>query len=185
MRGLTLRRMSGADLDQVTLLDAMSFPMAWPPGSFAKELLNPQARCWVIEIIAGVPLLYEGPAAPPPEAQTVQPGERAVAAMLVYWLVLDEAHIATLAVHPDLRRHGLGRMILGRALGEAAREGAKLAYLEVRESNKAAQDMYQKSGFAVAGHRPRYYVTEDAVLMTLDRLDIETLEHSDQRAEEP
>ena len=185
MRDLALRPMRAADLDQVALLDAMSFPLAWPPGSFAKELINPQARCWVIEISAGAPLTYAGPAGISPGPQTVQPGERAVAAMLVYWLVLDEAHIATLAVHPDLRRRGLGRMILRHALEEAARAGAKLAYLEVRESNKAAQDLYHKFGFEVTGRRPRYYMTEDAVLMTLDGLDIETLERSDQQAEEP
>jgi ribosomal-protein-alanine N-acetyltransferase len=185
MRDLTLRPMRGADLDQVALLDAMSFPLAWPPGSFAKELINPQARCWVIEISAGAPLIYEGPAGLPLGPQTVQPGERAVAAMLVYWLVLDEVHIATLAVHPHLRRQGLGRMLLTRALEEAARAGAKLAYLEVREGNQAAQELYLKFGFEVTGRRPRYYLTEDAVLMTLDGLDIETLERSDQQAEEP
>lgn len=185
MRDLTLRPMSVGDLAQVALLDAMSFPMAWPPGSFARELANPQARCWVIEIIADVPLKYEQFAGLPLDPLTVQPGERAVAAMLVYWLVLDEAHIATVAVHPDLRRGGLGRMILGCALEEATREGAKLAYLEVRESNTAAQDLYRRLGFEVTGRRPRYYMSEDAVLMTLERLDVQMFTGWNERTEEP
>jgi ribosomal-protein-alanine N-acetyltransferase len=185
MMDLTLRPMSAADLDQVALLDAMSFPIAWPQGAFAKELANPQGHCWVIETVASMPLIYEGPTGTPQEPRIVQPGGRAVAAMLVCWLVLDEAHIATLAVHPDLRRQGLGKMILGCALEEAARQGAKLAYLEVRESNKAAQDMYLEFGFKVTGHRPRYYITEDAVLMTLERLDVSMAEGWNQRTEEP
>ena len=185
MRDVALRRMSAADLEQVVLLDAMSFPMAWPQGAFAKELANPQARCWVIEMIADAPLKYEQFAGLPLDPQTVQPDERAVAAMLVYWLVLDEAHIATLAVHPDLRRRGLGRMILSCALEEAAGEGAKLAYLEVRESNKAAQYLYRRFGFEVTGRRPRYYVTEDAVLMTLEGLNVQTFAGWNERTEEP
>jgi ribosomal-protein-alanine N-acetyltransferase len=76
-------------------------------------------------------------------------------------------------------------MILGCALEEAARQGAKLAYLEVRESNKAAQDLYLEFGFKVTGHRPRYYITEDAVLMTLERLDVSMAEGWNQRTEEP
>ena len=45
MMDLSLRPMSAADLDQVALLDAMSFPIAWPQGAFTKELANPQAHC--------------------------------------------------------------------------------------------------------------------------------------------
>ena len=177
--------MSAGDLELVVLLDAMSFPLAWPPGAFAKELANPQARCWVIETLADAPLKYEQLAGPPLGPQTVQPGERAVAAMLVYWLVLDEAHIATLAVHPDLRRRGLGRMILSCALEEATLEGAKLAYLEVRESNKAAQDLYRSFGFEVTGRRSRYYMTEDAVLMTREGLNVQAFTGWNERTEEP
>lgn len=184
MSGLTLRRMSAADLEQVTLLDAMSFPTPWPPGAFAKELVNPQARCWVIEITADAPLKYEPAVGLPPADLTVQSGQRAVGAMLVCWLVLDEAHIATLAVHPNLRRRGLGRLILRRALDEAVREGAKIAYLEVRESNTAAQELYRAFGFGVTGQRPRYYVTEDAVLMTLEHLNLEMFEGWNKRTEE-
>jgi ribosomal-protein-alanine N-acetyltransferase len=184
MSGLTLRRMSAADLGQVALLDAMSFPMAWPPGAFAKELANPQARCWVIEVTADAPLKYGPAVGAPPNDLTVGPGQRAVGAMLVCWLVLDEAHIATLAVHPDLRRRGLGRLIMRRALEEAVREGAKMAYLEVREGNTAAQELYRAFGFEVTGRRPRYYVTEDAVLMTLEHLNVGMVEGWNQRTEE-
>jgi ribosomal-protein-alanine N-acetyltransferase len=185
MSNLTLRPMSATDLEQVALLDAMSFPLAWPPGAFAKELVNPQARCWVMEITADAPLEYEAAIGLRLDNLTVRPGESAVAAMLVYWLVLDEAHVATLAVHPALRRRGLGRMILRRALEEAARGGAKLAYLEVRESNLAAQEMYREFGFEVTGRRSRYYMTEDAVLMTLEHLNVKMLEGWNEQTEEP
>jgi len=185
MSALTLRPMSATDLEQVTMLDAMSFPSPWPPGAFSKELANPQARTWVIETTADVPLKYGASVGLFPNPLTVQPGQMAVAAMLVCWLVLDEAHIATVAVHPELRRRGLGRLILRRALEEAAGEGARMAYLEVRESNTGAQDLYREFGFEVTGHRPRYYLTEDAILMTLAPLDVESLQRAGGQVEEP
>jgi ribosomal-protein-alanine N-acetyltransferase len=91
---------------------------------------------------------------------------------LVLWLILDEAHIATIATHPDFRRQGIGERILIEALRAAYAEGARRAFLEVRAGNAAAQAMYRKYGFDVTGLRPHYYKdnNEDAVLMTLESL---------------
>ena len=96
-----------------------------------------------------------------------------IAAMLVLWFIVDEAHIATIAVHPDFRRQGLGEQILLHALRAARAEGASRAFLEVRAGNIAAQAMYKKYGFYVAGVRPGYYKdnNEDAILMNLENLD--------------
>jgi [ribosomal protein S18]-alanine N-acetyltransferase len=179
-----VRRMVAGDLEQVARLDAMSFPRPWPPAAFARELDNPRAHCWVIEARHQGGLEYPPPASSSLDTLIIPPGQPAVVAMLVYWLVLDEAHIATLAVHPGVRRGGLGRRILLRALGEAAAEGAKVAYLEVRESNIAAQELYRWFGFEVTGRRPRYYITEDAVLMTLNPLDAGLIERPKAHTEE-
>jgi ribosomal-protein-alanine N-acetyltransferase len=92
--------------------------------------------------------------------------------MLVLWLMVDEAHIATVAVHPDFRRHSIGSRIIIEALKAAHAEGARRAFLEARERNLAAQEMYRKFGFEITGRRPRYYrdTGEDAILMTLEGL---------------
>ena len=93
--------------------------------------------------------------------------------MLVAWLLVDEAHIATIAAHPDFRRQGIAGRLLIHALEFMKNEGALTSVLEVRESNRAAQEMYRKFGFEESGRRPRYYRdnSEDAILMTLHRLE--------------
>jgi ribosomal-protein-alanine N-acetyltransferase len=183
MSEFVVRRMAPGDLEQVARLDAMSFPKPWPQAAFTRELENPRARCWVVEtrLVAGLEFV------PPPSSPllpiTVPAAEPAVIGALVAWLVLDEFHIATLAVHPELRRQGLGQLILRQALRDALAEGARMAFLEVRESNIAAQQLYRRFGFEVTGHRPRYYGTEDAVLMTLEPLGVRAAEPSTQTEE--
>jgi ribosomal-protein-alanine N-acetyltransferase len=92
--------------------------------------------------------------------------------MIVIWLLVDEAHIATIATHPDFRRQGIAGRLLLHALSEVKKEGATHSVLEVRKSNTAAQEMYRKFGFIESGRRPHYYRDnrEDAVLMTLQEL---------------
>lgn len=93
--------------------------------------------------------------------------------MLAYamgWVVADETELANLAVAPGVRGRGLGRGILDRFLEEAARRGARKAYLEVRESNRAARALYEALGFRVVGRRDGYYgnPVEDALVMKAD-----------------
>ena len=64
------------------------------------------------------------------------------------------------------------------ALRAARAEGAQRAFLEVRAGNAAAQAMYRKYGFTVAGVRRGYYKdnNEDAFLMNLEKFDcVETV----------
>ncbi len=90
-----------------------------------------------------------------------------------YWLLADECHISTIAAHPDWRRRGLGELLLLNMLFLANVQAAQLATLEVRESNLAAQALYQKYQFAIVGERRRYYkdTGEDALIMTTGTLD--------------
>ena len=92
--------------------------------------------------------------------------------MLVAWLLVDEAHIATISTHPDFRRQGIAQKLLAHALQHMKNEGAVTSFLEVRAGNIAAQEMYRKFGYKVSGHRKRYYKDndEDAILMTLESL---------------
>jgi len=91
---------------------------------------------------------------------------------VIVWLILDEAHIGTLAVHPEYRGRSIARRLLAKVLLEATRLGATHALLEVRASNHDALHLYNKCGFAVVGVRKGYYqdAGEDALLMTLNPL---------------
>jgi ribosomal-protein-alanine N-acetyltransferase len=68
-----------------------------------------------------------------------------------------EAELLTLAVHPEARRLGVGRLLLGRFEAGAARRGATETLLEVAESNTAARRLYAAAGYELAGRRPGYY----------------------------
>lgn len=151
---IQIRPMLLNDLEQVKVIDQLSFSMPWPDNSYRYEVVeNPASLLWVAE------------------GETVN-GESRVCGIVVVWLILDETHIATLAVHPDYRGLGIGKQLLTVALEESAQQGAKLATLEVRDSNKVAQNIYRKCGFESVGRRRRYYRDnrEDAVLMTLNSL---------------
>jgi ribosomal-protein-alanine N-acetyltransferase len=102
-----------------------------------------------------------------------------VASMLVLWIIVDEAHIATIATHPKFRRRGLAKQILIHSLVSAREEGAQKALLEVRTRHVVAQKIYCDIGFVEVGRRPMYYRDngEDAVLMTLE--DLEGLQYAE------
>jgi ribosomal-protein-alanine N-acetyltransferase len=137
------------DVPTVHAIDTLSFSLPWPESSFRFELTgNPVSRSWVAESGGGI------------------------AAMLVLWLIIDEAHIATIATHPDFRRQGIGERLMMAGLLSARAEGAAHAFLEVRAGNSNAMSLYKKYGFIVAGVRPSYYKdnNEDAILMNLEDL---------------
>ena len=89
------------------------------------------------------------------------------------WLMVDEAHITTFAVHPAWRRRHIGERLLAALLELAVRRHAREATLEVRLSNLAARKLYEKYGFRPVGVRPRYYSddNEDALIMTTEPLE--------------
>jgi ribosomal-protein-alanine N-acetyltransferase len=151
-----IRLMQLEDINQVVALDRLSFNLPWSANSYRFELLeNQTSRLWVSELVTDE-----------------QPGK--IVAMIVVWQIMDEAHIATIAVAPEYRRLGIGRHLLAFALKHAAQDGLVTATLEVRAGNLAAQALYEQFGFHLAGVRPGYYQDnhEDALIMDakLDRL---------------
>jgi ribosomal-protein-alanine N-acetyltransferase len=150
-----IRKMTVEDIPAVVALDQMSFSLPWPERSFRFELTENQAsRCWVAE------------------------ADGRIVGMVVNWLLVDEAHVATIAVHPDLRRQGIAKELLAHSLRYMKGEGAITSFLEVRESNIAAREMYRKFGYENTGRRKAYYKdnNEDAILMTLEKINIEHLQ---------
>ncbi len=162
-----IRPMREDDIEQVRLIDKISFSLPWPEQAYRYEINeNPASLLWV--------------------AETYFPDDEGkVIGMVVVWLILDEAHIATLAVHPDFRRQGIGDKLLLTALKGALSKGANQARLEVRAGNYAARSLYRRFGFDVVGRRLGYYRDnhEDAVLMNLNVLDELYLNRMDKRLE--
>jgi ribosomal-protein-alanine N-acetyltransferase len=169
-----IRRMKPEDIPQVAVIDAMSMPVPWSPRAYRTELETSHSRPWVAEVTVpdGPAVIYQAPPEFSLEVIERQPGELAVAGLLVVWHILDEAHIATIAVHPSFRRQKIARRLLRVALERAAGEGAEQALLEVRSGNLGAQALYRELGFEEVGRRRGYYRdnNEDALLMNLDNL---------------
>jgi ribosomal-protein-alanine N-acetyltransferase len=95
-----------------------------------------------------------------------------VAGFCAFWRIASEMHINNLAIRPDLRGGGLGRILLQASLDAAAALGASSATLEVRRSNVAARRLYARAGFDEAGVRRNYYTqpVEDALVLVRDSL---------------
>jgi ribosomal-protein-alanine N-acetyltransferase len=151
---VNIRKMTEADVPAVVELDQISFSLPWPERSFRFEVSgNSASRCWVAE------------------------ADGHVVGMIVAWLFVDEVHIATIATYPDFRRQGIAQKLLAHTLRYTMDEGAVTSFLEVRESNLAAQEMYHKFGYENSGRRKRYYKDndEDAILMTLEKINVEKL----------
>jgi ribosomal-protein-alanine N-acetyltransferase len=150
--GFFIREMQPEDIPAVMDIDRNSFPNPWPENTYRYELRkNPSSHLLVIQ-----------------SRETAQ-----VVGVAGYWLVIDEAHISTFAVHPGWRNRGVGKVLLAAILRQAASLGAGSALLEVRAGNRAAQALYRGFGFRPVGLRKGYYKDngEDAVLMTAERMD--------------
>ncbi len=140
----------------VSAIDRASFSLPWPERAFLYE---------VKENLSSIPLVAEA---------TAKDGNVEIIGFIVVWLIVDEAHIGTIAVDQKCRRAGVGHALILTALHHAKQKGALKAYLEVRAGNTIARQLYENLGFQVDGIRAHYYQDnhEDAVLMSLESLDI-------------
>jgi ribosomal-protein-alanine N-acetyltransferase len=138
------------DLDEVQRIEEASFTTPWPPNAYRSELLTNRLASYLVARVDDRIVAYGG-----------------------MWLMVDEAHITTFAVHPAWRRQRLGERLLLAFLDLARDRHAREATLEVRLSNVAARRLYEKYGFRPVGIRPRYYSdnNEDALIMTTEPLD--------------
>jgi [ribosomal protein S18]-alanine N-acetyltransferase len=144
------------DVPAVTVLEEASFTSPWPASSYRHELVgNPLSHYLVVR--------------PADSKATLPP----VLAHAGYWLLGTEAHVVTLATHPNWRRRGLGEWLLLEMVAQARAAGAQEVTLEVRSGNTPAQALYAKLGFVLMGRRKAYYPDnrEDALILTLSGLE--------------
>jgi ribosomal-protein-alanine N-acetyltransferase len=136
------------DLDGILAVDAASFSNPWTRDMFVWEARHSDvARLFVY-----------------------RSADHGVIAYCAVWHIFDELHINNLAVLPAWRRRGLASELLRHTLGRAVAAGARRATLEVRASNVAARQLYERFGFRPAGVRKGYYTNpcEDAVILWCD-----------------
>jgi [ribosomal protein S18]-alanine N-acetyltransferase len=146
---LVVEPMRMADVPTVHEIERLSFSTPWPAHAFEQELTGNRMARYLI----------------------ARAGEQVVGFGGI-WLMVDEAHITTFGVHPEWRRRGVGRQLLIALVELSEQMRASRMTLEVRAGNQAAQELYRRFGFIVAGRRARYYTDdgEDALIMTTPAL---------------
>jgi len=145
---MTISRMLQADIRAVMRIEALSFSTSWPPSAFASELSDNKLAHYFV-----------GRMGDPKTGEIVAYGG--------IWVILEDSHITTIAVHPDWRGKKYGEAMLVHLLHQAIDRGASWITLEARESNTIAQALYKKYGFTVVSTRRAYYSDngENAVVM--------------------
>ncbi len=141
---ITIRPMRLEDINGVLEIEQMSFPTPWPRDAYQHELRDNRLACYLVAREFHRIVGYAG-----------------------MWVILDEAHVTTIAVDPLHRRRRIGERLLVALIDEAMRRGARWVTLEVRKSNLGAQSLYRKYGFKDIGVRKGYYSDnrEDAIVM--------------------
>lgn len=134
-------------LPGVLEIERISFPTPWSQQAFTYEITQNNFASYLVALHQGQVAGYAG-----------------------MWLVLDEAHITNVAVHPGHRGRKLGEILMIEMMRQAVLRGAARMTLEVRPSNAAARQLYKRLGFQEKGLRKKYYTdtNEDAIIMWLD-----------------
>lgn len=140
---LRIRAMEQKDLDAVVKIEAESFSMPWSRNAFSDTLSLPYYRYLVAE------------------------ENEEIAGYCGFLFAADEGEIPNVCVAPAARGRGVGTRLMEALCEEAKKCGIAVLFLEVRQSNRAARELYLRSGFQEFGIRKGFYdlPKEDAVLM--------------------
>lgn len=138
------RRMQLSDIDRILEIEQQSFSAPWSRAAFEGELIRNHFAKYIVVELDGYVIGHAG-----------------------MWIIIDEAHITNIAIDPLFRGRKLGENLLRQMMTLAVWNGAERMTLEVRVSNLAAQNLYNKLGFRNYGIRKGYYTdnNEDALIM--------------------
>ena len=138
--------MTTADIGNVIAIERASFQFPWSTRFFLDELQVDCARSILAEV------------------------EGRIVGYVLFWFLPEEVDIHNIAVHPNFRRQGIGRLLLEQVVAAARRQDRVRVTLDVRFSNAPAQNLYRSFGFVTRGMRKGYYSDngEDAVVMALE-----------------
>lgn len=145
---VSIEPMRRGDVETVSAIEKKCYPTPWHENAYYTELSN-RAAIYFVARLDGQVVGYGG-----------------------MWIIMDEAHVTTLAVDPRHQGKKIGERLLQNLMEEAILHGASRATLEVREHNTVAQNLYRKYGFRDAAIRKRYYTDnqENAIVMWADDL---------------
>lgn len=140
-----LRPAVEGDLGEIVRIEGACFADPWSEESFRR-------------LTVGEPAIF---------LVAVFPPDSAIAGYVIAFSVGEDAELLNVAVDPGFRGKGLAGQMLDAVLIELGARGVRTAFLEVRESNRAARALYGSRGFTEIGRRVRYYrrPVEDALVM--------------------
>ena len=150
---IRIRPMTEADLAQVMEIEKENFAVPWSEKSFRDMLARPETVFLVAEEI--------------PEEETDVSAPRFLAGYAGALTVWEQGDVTNIAVRDVRKRRGIGALLLESLLAEAAGNGVTEMFLEVREHNEPAKELYRSHGFSPVGIRKGYYTDtrEDAIVM--------------------
>lgn len=142
-RNIRIRLLGREDLQRIDEIEKASFPSPWSKDALRVQISSPISLNLGIEV-NGILVGY-----------------------FMSYLASDESHILNFAIDPNFRRRGFGSKLLMAALSVLKKRGVRRVFLEVREGNLPAINLYSKLGFSVCGKRKGYYsdTGEDALVM--------------------
>ena len=135
------------DMDAIMAIERAAYPLPWSRDSFAHIVTRQGTGCgdYVVQLL-----------------WARQPsGTEAVLGYFVALLGFEEMHLLNLAVHPDFQARGCSLLLLQHLRNWAQGCGARVLWLEVRESNMRAQEIYRRFGFLPVAMRKHYYPTPE------------------------
>jgi ribosomal-protein-alanine N-acetyltransferase len=189
----------------VSAIEKLSFPQPWPQNAYRREITENRMAHYVVarrlvdrstqptpppvpatqsaDLLGRLSRLLRPPE--PPRSAELEEELRSIVGYAGIWVMTDEAHITTIASHPDVRGMGVGEFLLVALIHRGIEIGARWMTLEVRASNAAAQSLYRKYTFKEMGVRRRYYSDngEDALVMWTDALDSDSFQSTFDRNE--
>ena len=182
-------------------IEKRCFTQPWPQNAYRREIqgnrmahyfvvrrLDDGADLEAVEVAASAPAdggllgklarLFRGSEEPATSSAAIEAELKSIVGYAGLWLMTDEAHITTIAVDPNIQGYGIGELLLLGLIDRAQQIGARWLTLEVRVSNKVAQNLYEKYTFKEMGLRRRYYSdnNEDALVMWTDPIESESFQ---------
>ncbi|RLB16838.1 MAG: ribosomal-protein-alanine N-acetyltransferase [Deltaproteobacteria bacterium] len=146
---ISLIRITAENFDrfvqEILAIERVSFPSPWTSEAFREEVQRSFSSLWALT------------------------DNQELVGYICFWALAGELHLMNIAVHPQRRGEGLGRMLIDRMITAGICEGIDCVFLEVRPSNTPARKLYRQVGFREVGRRAKYYsdTGEDAILMAL------------------
>jgi ribosomal-protein-alanine N-acetyltransferase len=185
----------------VSAIEKLSFPQPWPQNAYRREIVENRMAHYIVarrlgdfsdetgsadaarsrepqsgDLIGRLSRLLRPPE--PARSPQLEVELRSIVGYAGIWVMTDEAHVTTIASHPEMRGRGIGEFLLVALIHRGMEVGARWMTLEVRASNSTAQNLYRKYTFKEMGVRRRYYSDngEDALVMWTDALDSDSFQ---------